>query len=806
MRQPEFPIRNRLESAVGGRLGALDDGSSPVSGNEVAQGPRRPSFDLVLTGFLILFLELASIRWFAASVVFLQFFTNTVLIGSFVGMACGCLAARRRRNWLNAFPALALTSVCAAVCTFAVYHVWHGLAIDVGGQGSPQEVFFGTEYRSRDVAQFVVPIEAVAGLFFVLVALMFVGLGQVLGRALDAHPDRLSAYALNTFGGIGGIVAFTALSFCCAPAFIWFVVVCFGAGCLLHRQGALTPAKTAALILVVLVVSGATDLLSRVRETRWSPYSLVNRNALTNEITVNTIGHQQAVPFAAGGSSYSLIHLLAQHAGGAPFRDVLIIGAGSGNDVAHALRFGAEHIDAVEIDPVINEFGLRYHPDRPYQDPRVTVHLDDGRHFLRTTARRYDLVVYALVDSLILHSGYANLRLESYLFTQPAFADVRRVLKPGGMFVMYNFFRQGWIVQRIAAMAASAFGRLPIVLGLPYLATLDASSKIGFMMVIAGENGRIDAAFARHGSFWLDVVPPRNLLVDGFTVNPAELAPEQARRYQRIAPTNVHAGNRDVLATSDDWPFLYVRARMVPNLTMRSTLLLGVLAVGMVCCFLPNRRIMPIPNPAEMLTRLRRSRASGNRSAAPRPACGQSTSPGRGISGRMLFLGAGFMLLETKAVVQMALLFGSTWLVNSLVFSTVLVLILLANLAVATAITVRLAWCYSGLVLLIALGILIPPNVFLAAGEIWRYALPCSVTLGPIFFAAVIFARSFRDEPSPDRAFGANVLGCVLGALSESLVTVLGFRYLTLLAMAFYLLSAVPARHRIGVRLAQTGV
>src|SRR6185295_12680630 len=141
-----------------------------------------------------------------------------------------------------------------------------------------------------------------------------------------------------------------------------------------------------------------------------------------------------------------------------PFRNVLIIGAGSGNDLAHALRFGTSQIDAVEIDPVIQDIGRNYHPDHPYQDPRVVRHLDDGRHFLRTTDRKYDLVVYALVDSLILHSGYSNIRLESYLFTKEAFADVQRVLKPGGTFVTYNYFRQGWIVARVAEMAASAFG------------------------------------------------------------------------------------------------------------------------------------------------------------------------------------------------------------------------------------------------------------------------------------------------------------------------------------------------------------
>jgi spermidine synthase len=125
------------------------------------------------------------------------------------------------------------------------------------------------------------------------------------------------------------------------------------------------------------------------------------------------------------------------------------------------------------------------HPDRPYQDTRVIPHLDDGRHFLRVTDRRYDLVVYALVDSLILHSGYANIRLESYLFTKEAFEDIKRVLNPDGVFVTYNYFRQGWIVERVATMAEQVFGCKPIALSLPALQALKSSEEAGFVMIIA---------------------------------------------------------------------------------------------------------------------------------------------------------------------------------------------------------------------------------------------------------------------------------------------------------------------------------
>jgi SAM-dependent methyltransferase len=720
---------------------------------------RLQALNLFLVGFLVLFLELACIRWFAAYVVFLQFFTNVVLIASFLGMSCGCLAARQLRDWLGYFPLIALGTVVAAFAIYALFYLWTGLAIDVGGQASAQEIFFGTEYRHPDVAKLVVPIEAIAAVFFVLIALMFVGLGQVLGRAFDFYPNRVLGYTLNIGGSLAGIVGFSGLSFIQAPPVAWFFISCAGIAYLLHQVGSLTKLKALGLVALVLGVGVPINWFYPMHEIRWSPYYMVNHNLDLHHITVNSIGHQAMVPFASGGSSYSLIHLLQEYSGGAPFRDVLVIGAGSGNDLAHALQFGGEQIDAVEIDPVIQDIGRHYHPDHPYQDARVIPHLDDGRHFIRTTDHKYDLVIYALVDSLILHSGYANIRLESYLFTQQAFSDVKRVLKPDGIFVMYNYFRQGWIVERIAAMAESTFGCPPVILSLPYEQTLKASSPAGFMMVIAGCNPRIVNAFGEHKTFWLNSVPPRNLNVDGFALRPETLPLDQQHNFERISPTTlIHDGGK-VISTSDDWPFLYLRGKLIPGLTIRSMVILGVLGVGMVYLFLPKGRIV--------------------------------------IHGRMFFLGAAFMLLETRAVVQMALLFGSTWLVNSAVFFTVLVLILLANLYVLKVQRVHLFWHYVGLLIFLTVGVLTPVDVFLSGGMLWRYAVPCILALGPVFFAGIIFTTSFRDATSPDLAFGSNIAGSVLGGLAESFSMLLGFQHLLLLAMLFYLLSTWSPRPQL---------
>lgn len=706
---------------------------------------RRQAIALFAVGFLILFLELTCIRWFTSYVIFLQFFTNIALLAAFLGMSCGCLAANRPQDWLGRFPAIALLAVLAALMTFAGYRLW-------SGYWSPQETFFDTNYRDPDLAKFVVPIEAIAAVFFVLIALMFVGLGQVLGRAFDAYPNRILGYTFNIGGSIAGILAFSLLSFAQAPPGVWFLVSCAGVALLMRQTGSLTPVRGVLLIALVLGLGLPVGLLRPDGPVkRWSPYYMIDYDKNSGSISVNNITHQQMVSFNVGGALYALIYLLQRDSGGTPFENALVIGAGSGNDAADALKFGAKRVDAVEIDPVVQDIGNRYHPDHPYQNSRVISHLDDGRHFLRTTNKKYDLVVYSKVDSLLLHSSYANIRLESYLFTKEAFADVRRVLKPGGLFVMYNVFRQDWIVQRIAAMAEQGFGCRPTVLTLP-------SMFNSVTMTIAGCNSRIADAFKQHQTFWLDPVPAHNLDFNGF------LAPTRDRlaaRHLEAIKTTPLTFDRGVAATTDDWPFLYLQGRLIPDLTLRSMAMLGVIGLGMVYLFLPKGRLS--------------------------------------FDSRMFFLGAGFMLLETRAVTQMALLFGSTWLVNSSVFFSVLLLILAANIYVIKVKQVRPAWHYLGLIVFLGVGAAVPPDLFLTGGTAWRYIAPCILALSPVFFAGVIFATSFRKAPQPHIALASNIAGCVVGGVAESLSMMLGFQYLLLVAALFYGLSAWSPRTQLAM-------
>src|SRR6266481_2772402 len=261
-----------------------------------------------------------------------------------------------------------------------------------------------------------------------------------------------------------------------------------------------------------------------------------------------------------------------------------------------------------------------------------------------------------------------------------------------------------------------------------------------------------DAGFRQHGTFWLNTLPPENLSASGFKLPPGSAAVQHGD-WVPIAPARlVYDNEASKQSTTDDWPFLYVSGKLIPDLTIRSMILLGVLGLAMVYLFKPTGRWRP--------------------------------------NNRMFFLGAAFMLLETKAVVQMALLFGSTWIVNSAVFFTALVLILAANLYVIKVPSLRLGLHYAGLLVMLSASVLVPFGAFLSGGIVWRYVVPCVLALGPMFFAGVIFARSFSDEADPDQAFGSNIAGSVVGGLAESFSTLLGFRHLLILAICFYILSA----------------
>ena len=271
------------------------------------------------------------------------------------------------------------------------YNTFSQVMIDVGSQQSPQLIYFGTDARIKDPTKWVVPIEVLAAYFFVLVALLFIGPGQEMGRRFAAIDNRLVAYTADILGSLAGIAVFGLMSVFRVPAWVWFLIALAIGICFVPRRRVIHAVAALAVLAVVGLADWPRDALGVPTEVIWSPYYQVRFKPRYLSIDVNNLGHQGMLPVDRAGPAYFLPHLLNRDAGGKPFEDVLIIGAGSGNDVAAALAMGAGHVDAVEIDPVINELGRLHHPNRPYSDPRVSIHLDDGRGFIRKTPSRYDL-------------------------------------------------------------------------------------------------------------------------------------------------------------------------------------------------------------------------------------------------------------------------------------------------------------------------------------------------------------------------------------------------------------------------------
>ena len=234
-------------------------------------------------------------------------------------------------------------------------------------------------------------------------------------------------------------------------------------------------------------------------------------------MTANNIPFQTIHSIARMHAHYEFYFYPYRHVTRPGLGNVLIIGAGTGNDVSVALAEGARHIDAVEIDPGLPAIGRRLNPARPYQSPRVTSYITDGRQFLQDTTSHYNLIMFALPDSLTALAGQSGIRLESYLLTENSIAAARARLAPGGTFTMYNWYAP-FVLNRYASELEDVFHRTPCL-------------ELGHT-----------------GSVRIEAV---------LTVTPGRTVPNCARFWhgRRISPA------------TDNWPFPYLRSASIPTPT-----------------------------------------------------------------------------------------------------------------------------------------------------------------------------------------------------------------------------------------------
>lgn len=651
------------------------------------------AWQLFLFAAAVLYFELAIIRFASSEVLYLGYFNNFVLLSAFVGLGLGFLSAKTLSSEAGALRGFGIS----LVFIFALILV---ARFDVNFLKNHDGLhFFGNVLGTSGLPGWLLLVI----LFFSIVSLFFV-LGREVGR-LFGYFKPLQAYALDVGGSLGGILLFTVQSLSGSSPVIWLMT----GSLILLLAVLIAPDSSVRTQGIVQIAIGLLSLVLlkalpiQAIETVWSPYQKLtvfkksNEVAETVEIYANGVLHQIMIPAdIASELWYGLPYKIHRDAGGA-VNDVLIIGAGSGTDVAVALRQNSVlSVDAVDIDPVIMELGNRYYKDSPYRDSRVRQYVQDGRAFIKQTSKKYDLIIFALPDSLMRLSSHANVRLESFLFTLESFKEVQNLLKPGGSFFLYNQYRWDWLKNKISHMVESVFNKPPL--------------RVEFMKTtLLGIGDRLQST------------------------------PYEKVGYKQLA--------------TDDWPHIYMQA---PQL---SWFYMAMIASMFLLALLGVRILAP---PGSLL----------------KPDF------------VFFFMGVAFLLLEARSITVFSLLFGATWLVNSLVFAGILTSVLVANFIVSRFKISNRKVLFAGLFLCLAFGYLLEPSFFLQIDQLaLRYTLAIAFYFSPIFFANLVFSREFRDDLSAQSAFGWNLLGAVVGGGLEYAGLVIGSQNLLLVAIGAYLLA-----------------
>ena len=666
---------------------------TPLSSQEI---------DLFLISVLTLFLEVMLIRWVPSMIQVVAYFANFMLLCSFIGVGAGCLLSQRSSGFMRVFP-LAILILVAVTKFLASLPVTFNTS---------NEYFLG--FYATSGPPFFLVLLAVGA----LTTGCFMLVGQTLGTALRGLPS-LWAYSLNILGSLFGTVLFTLMAAASTPPALWMATAILIS---LRFTWADRRFRLAGIVCLALTMG----LLGWPSINQiWSPYSRIDLSKTTNQegkvigfsVMANQMFHQNALDLSDPGSQDPILRD-ANKIYRFPYKqakvgDVLVIGAGSGNDVTVALQEGARRVDAVEIDPVIAGLGKWLHPQKPYLDPRVHVINNDARAYLNQTKQTYDLIVFGYLDSHRVFSSFSSVRMDNFIYTQESFEAAKRRLKPNGRLVVTYLVFQDWVVARLEKELRSVFGD-------GFVTTFEAGmyGEGDTVIFVAGNNSEGQSPVAQ-GTL---------AVTDRFKNIPVEPA-------------------------VDNWPYLYLHHRGIPPHYF------WVLGILLLLSF------------------------AALKIAAPDAWAKAGEYP------VFLWLGAAFMLLETKAITRSSVLYGSTWIVSAVVIGTILLAIL-----GATVLAGRLERGFLGRAYFFLFAALLAEGWFgpvacLSFSGVLRFLLSGFLVGLPLFFAGLIFALFFREVRDTSAALSANLMGAIIGGVLEYSAMVTGFSALSWIALALYGLS-----------------
>jgi spermidine synthase len=515
------------------------------------------TWGIFLISILGLFLETLFIRWIGTEIRIFAYLQNTILVVCFLGLGIGMFTSSKPIEIkqslipmtvflsLMALPLtrLVLGSISEILSTFGDFVIW-------------------TSQATNDINQSIILL--VAGLILTygvltLVVDIFVPIGRILGRLMNINQNPIWAYSINIFGSILGTWSFVLLSFFYQPPFVWFLITAILLAIFIlwsNRDKKIN----FALLALLLVLSWFASQVSGAVKVIWSPYQkLVVRESQANwlgdyYIDVNNIGYQVIIdlsearvsaepekfkPELRGLSQYDMPVLLHPNP-----KSVLLVGAGSGNDAAGALRHNAQAVTAVEIDPAIINIGKEFHPERPYSSPKVEMVNDDARSFFATTTEKYDVISFGLLDSHTTTS-LTNARLDHYVYTKESIIQAKSRLKEGGIMVLTFEAQKPFIADRIQRVLEEVFHQPPLVFRIPL-----SAYGAGGVMFVTGDLENVQSQLQQ--------------------------TPALAVYIKHLQTTNPVPLTHHTKITTDDWPYLYLEAPKIPLLYY---LLIGLIAI-----------------------------------------------------------------------------------------------------------------------------------------------------------------------------------------------------------------------------------
>ncbi|MBI5643931.1 MAG: hypothetical protein HY954_10715 [Deltaproteobacteria bacterium] len=484
---------------------------------------RKQAFNLFLISFLSLFGEMVFIRYLSSNIYLLSYYKNAVLIAIFLGLGIGFMVSRSKRNPVEFLPLATLVLVCIIIY-FNDY-----LRIDLDYNLKDESIWpeFWANTRARSV-----PIFGVLIVFYIMMTLYFIPLGQETMRAMAAFKP-LKAYSINIAGALAGIIAFSVAGWLWTTPLVWFAV--FLPPLLwwsyLYSNKTVFYLNIASVVITLFLV-----LSAHWGPEVWSPYSRIRvypfSAAPGSGFISTTNGNPQVgsmnfdIEYTGPEAKLNLesrrIYEIPYHLGSPS--TVMVVGAGAGNETAMALRHGAKDVDAVEIDPVFITLGSHLSPHRPFIDKRVNVHVDDARAFFHKTLKKYDLIVIGFLDSQYHLTHMSNIRTENFVYTYESLKRTKEILTENGILQLnYNAPRED--------MRAKLFFMLKDIYGADLVVYAPRDPVSGNISIVAGPGVREvkrDLPGLERSAFSL-------------------------------------SGDKKLVFPTDDWPFLYLEGKKIPR-------------------------------------------------------------------------------------------------------------------------------------------------------------------------------------------------------------------------------------------------